>query len=455
MRDRLTVARYSYVGAMVSMSFLGSGALSSDPTPEENAGLDEDELDDTRAKREIYDRPRLEYDDDVSQETAYNRKRIQPEEFHPPDTQKYRSRRIERRSLENQVNNEESTHVLRESRTAAVVLEQSGDDPLASKLSRQSSEAEKKKLVKRISETKVVMQTAGERDDHAHASLREFEIRELRRLEKQRKQEVDAAIIANEQKLLYDSLLSFRIRLQPVAIMGNRMPLEGASIRSDRRGLVSSAESDLLVLGTSLARLLTTSGLASERGHLSSISSVDDLWGILQSERRQSSSWLRETLRESSDRAMEAGGRANHRPQKELGAFNRNVLDQIDKVLLDEKRLVNRTRLKRMPIRVFGTGSEANLHVGEYHSEIFDDNDFYQQLIREVVEVENHPDWKSTDTIRKLGRRTTKGVERKASKGRRLRYHTHEKLVGFLAPTHFETPRAINEIVSGLFGDIR
>ncbi|KAJ8904489.1 hypothetical protein NDN08_001007 [Rhodosorus marinus] len=420
---------------MASMSFLAGGAVSSDPTPEKIADLDEDELDDTRAKPEILYRPRLEGADGISQETAHRRKRIQPE-FQPPDTRKYRSRRIERRSLENRNDHEESTKdLLRESRTAAVVLEPSDDDPLVSKRSRKSSEAEMKNFVEHNSETNVVMQTVGELDDHANASFREFEIRELRRLEKQRKREVDAATTANEQK--------------PVAIAANRMPPEGASIRSDRLDLVSSAESDLLVLGTSLAKLLTTSGLASERGPLLRISSVDDLWGILQSERRQSNSWMRKTLSVSSDRAIEAGG------QKQLGAFNRSVLDQIDKVLLDQKRLVNRTRLKRMPIQVFGGDSEANPGIGEYHSEIFDDNDFYQQLIRDVVEVGNQPDWKSTARIRKLGRRAPKEVERKASKGRRLRYHTHEKLVGFLAPTHFEAPAAMNEIVSGLFGDIR
>jgi len=393
------------------MNFLAAGAVSSDPAPEKTADLDDDEIDDTRAKSEVLDRPQFEGADDISKKTAYGRKRIQPE-FHPPDTRKYRSRRIERRSLQNQNDHEEITEDFQESSTAAVALESYDDDPLLSKRNTKSSEAEMKKLVDGHSETNVAFQTPGELVDHTNTSLREFEIRELRRLEKQRKQEVDTATIANEQKLLYDSLLSFRIRLQPVAMASNRMPPEGASIRSDRLGLVSSAESDLLVLGTSLAKLLTTSGLASERGHMSSICSVDDLWDILQSEHCQSSSWMRETLRVSSDRALQAGGRSNYGSQRELGAFNRNVLDQIDKVLLDKKRLVSRTRLKRLPMEVFGAESDANPDTGEYYSEIFDDNDFYQQLIRDVVEVDHHPDWKSTARIRKLGRNASKYAKR-------------------------------------------
>lgn len=82
----MTVAGAYFV--IVSMNFLAAGAVSSDPAPEKTADLDDDEIDDTRAKSEVLDRPQFEGADDISKKTGYGRKRIQPE-FHPPDTRKY------------------------------------------------------------------------------------------------------------------------------------------------------------------------------------------------------------------------------------------------------------------------------------------------------------------------------------------------------------------------------
>lgn len=43
-------------------------------------------------------------------------------------------------------------------------------------------------------------------------------------------------------------------------------------------------------------------------------------------------------------------------------------------------------------------------------------------------------------------------MDRRASKGRKLRYHIHEKLVNFMAPVELEAPLYAANVFSNLFG---
>ena len=50
------------------------------------------------------------------------------------------------------------------------------------------------------------------------------------------------------------------------------------------------------------------------------------------------------------------------------------------------------------------------------------------------------------------GAKQRKAVDRRASKGRRLRYHVHEKLVNFLTPVDLQPPQFASQLMSNLFG---
>ncbi|KAK9806267.1 hypothetical protein WJX72_007880 [[Myrmecia] bisecta] len=50
------------------------------------------------------------------------------------------------------------------------------------------------------------------------------------------------------------------------------------------------------------------------------------------------------------------------------------------------------------------------------------------------------------------GAKKRKLVDRRASKGRKLRYHVQEKLVNFMAPVQAETPAVTMQLFSNLFG---
>ncbi|NXK44405.1 AATF protein, partial [Chauna torquata] len=145
-----------------------------------------------------------------------------------------------------------------------------------------------------------------------------------------------------------------------------------------------------------------------------------------------------------------------------FGAFERSILTQIDHIMMDKERLLRRTQTKRSVYRVLGKKeqeshpvpeslpensevlpqTDSNRHLKDIDEEIFDDDDFYHQLLRELIErktssldpndqVAMGRQWLA---IQKLRSKIKKKVDRKASKGRKIRYHVHSKLVSFMAP---------------------
>ncbi|XP_062448385.1 protein AATF isoform X2 [Rhea pennata] len=147
---------------------------------------------------------------------------------------------------------------------------------------------------------------------------------------------------------------------------------------------------------------------------------------------------------------------------KGFGAFERSILTQIDHIMMDKERLLRRTQTKRSVYRVLGKQeqeshpvpeslpensevlpqTDSNRHLKDIDEEIFDDDDFYHQLLRELIErktssldpndqVAMGRQWLA---IQKLRSKIKKKVDRKASKGRKIRYHVHSKLVSFMAP---------------------
>lgn len=184
------------------------------------------------------------------------------------------------------------------------------------------------------------------------------------------------------------------------------------------------------------------------------------------------------TLQKWHDKTRLASGRSS----KGFGAFDRNVLTQVEQVLADRDRLLRRTQTQRSEYRILGRreapdptaqifaeGEEeperqlkANAHLKDADEDIFDDDDFYHQLLRELIEhktaaadpndqVAAGRQWLS---IQKLRSKIRKKVDTKASKGRKVKFQIHNKLVNFMAPVdHGElSDKGRSELYRGLFG---
>lgn len=131
-----------------------------------------------------------------------------------------------------------------------------------------------------------------------------------------------------------------------------------------------------------------------------------------------------------------AGARLN----KKFKAFDQNIMSQIENAMADKTGLIKRTQLQRSDYKVIGkadateeeeeqdTGKKPDRHLNTYDVEIFDDQDFYQQQLRELIESR----MVDTDDPMAIGMRWAarkqteqkkkkKLVDRKSSKGRQLR----------------------------------
>ncbi|XP_051014135.1 protein AATF [Acomys russatus] len=186
------------------------------------------------------------------------------------------------------------------------------------------------------------------------------------------------------------------------------------------------------------------------------------------------------TLQKWHDKTKLASGKLG----KGFGAFERSILTQIDHILMDKERLLRRTQTKRSVYRVLGKPEPApepvteslpgepetlpqvpaNAHLKDLDEEIFDDDDFYHQLLRELIErktssldpndqVAMGRQWLA---IQKLRSKIRKTVDRKASKGRKLRFHVLSKLLSFMVPIDHTAMNddARTELYRSLFGQL-
>lgn len=106
---------------------------------------------------------------------------------------------------------------------------------------------------------------------------------------------------------------------------------------------------------------------------------------------------------------------------------------------------------RRVRAEVDLLGGIAVLEEGDNDAQ-FDDRDLYRSLLQEIIESGDgeggalkHAQLTKTGKVKKK-------IDRTGSKGRKLRYLVHEKLVGFLAPVPLPDPGPVDEILAGLFG---
>ena len=97
-----------------------------------------------------------------------------------------------------------------------------------------------------------------------------------------------------------------------------------------------------------------------------------------------------------------------------------------------------------------GEGAAARPAAAEYDHETYGDAEFYNQLLKEFLESKQLD---AGNLTAGRGPKRRKVVDRRASKGRKLRYNVHEKLVNFMVPVpHERTSAAVDQLFSGLFG---
>ncbi|XP_061634059.1 protein AATF [Phyllopteryx taeniolatus] len=316
-------------------------------------------------------------------------------------------------------------------------------------------------------------------------------------------EEVEKAEAVRKQLALWEQLLEARIKMQKALGSANRLPRphalphfrarggdRQAGAAEDARKALKALQRSLLDLHQLLIRQSATPVLLGQdedeedeegRAAKRKPDMSDD--PEVASERFAAFRPYRDaTLRKWHDRTRLSSGK---RGGGDFGAFERDVVGQVEQILTDKERLVRRTQTRRSEYRVLGTGEEPDHADARNPSEerldgptpargerakdtdedVFDDDDFYHQLLRELIErktggsdaadrqVAAGRQWLR---IQKLRSKIKKKVDTKASKGRKVRFDAHTKLLNFMAPVLRDDGAlahdARTELYRGLFG---
>ncbi|KAL7029105.1 hypothetical protein ACKWTF_006101 [Chironomus riparius] len=142
---------------------------------------------------------------------------------------------------------------------------------------------------------------------------------------------------------------------------------------------------------------------------------------------------------------------------------NLNIMTKIENALLGKNEMIRKTQIYRGDYEIFGVEipkkddeSQNDVHIPD----IFDDSDFYHQLLRELIEYKSNTGDNQSELAQKfmelqnVRSKMKKRVETRASKGRKIRYNVHNKLVNFMPPkdTTEMTEEAKTELFNSLFG---
>eukprot|EP00047_Mylnosiga_fluctuans_P004297 m.233731 g.233731 ORF g.233731 m.233731 type:complete len:479 (+) comp12558_c0_seq1:2-1438(+) len=324
----------------------------------------------------------------------------------------------------------------------------------------------------------------GDEDDHLDAvmadSLRlrkeyeEMQKSELALMHKPQEVEDQAAKgkHTRAQLQLWDTMVEMRIRLQHVLTAANRLP-RGEALRPfhrPARKLLTAAEGNAGRLLDTLVGLQDTLAAQSEgvfaEGSLKRPRGDDDCddWeAVLAARHGGMHDFIHTTVDKWHKKTRLEGSRTQ---TKIFKALDQDIMAQVDKITADRGRLVTRTRVLRTPLKVVGQAqaepSTDAATAPPTDVELFDDGDFYQDLLRELIERKsaNIADMDSTAMGRHwlemnaLRTKIKRKVDTKASKGRKVRYEVHAKLVNFMAPDERAYPApetARDDLFASLF----
>lgn len=239
-----------------------------------------------------------------------------------------------------------------------------------------------------------------------------------------------------KQLALYDSLLDSRIKLQK-GLQNTNLVSE-----SPRGALTASviSEAEETALGLietifSLREDLMAQDLASQppsrKRKYNDGEDVElvELWTDMQAFETSLATWRDHTLTKWSNKIQAASGLDK---AKKFKALNQGILAQIEESKSDREKLLRRTRIKR-----FKAAANTTVSQDDISADIYDDGDFYQEMLKDLIDSRmldstngNQMKWIAT----RQPKQKKANVDTRASKGRKLRYHVHEKIQNFMAP---------------------
>ncbi|KAL6409599.1 Protein BFR2 [Ilyonectria robusta] len=268
--------------------------------------------------------------------------------------------------------------------------------------------------------------------------------------------DVDKGLAIQQQRKLYDGLLNLRIRLQKALIAANTFATIEDTPEPESEPYEAAEEAAIKLLNT-ISSLKNNFGSSSRAGdkrkrELEVSMATQDIWNQMQEEEERSVKFREDRL-EKWARKVQA---VNITAPGALGSRNKTLISALQEQLANpDNRLAKRSRVPRSC-----APAQAAKGVTE-DEDIYDDADFYQLLLKELVDQRTVESASAQAgavptvmmTVSKEAK-MRKNVDRKASKGRKMRFTVHEKLQNFMAPEDRRAweQEAIDRFFGTLFG---
>ncbi|XP_063702675.1 protein Aatf [Culicoides brevitarsis] len=308
------------------------------------------------------------------------------------------------------------------------------------------------------------------------------------------------------QLQLWEKMLEMRIKSQKLLSLANSLPFgdvfDKLSSNEEFSEAISSTTDRLLTLldknrelqrtlvkqfpeskeistekASRKRKLKPNDTLEAKRAHL------DSLWDDINQFTTNYTPYRNSVIQKWHDRTKIA---ANVKSLKNMES--QSIVQKIDNILLNRNELIRKTQIYRGGYEIVGHpleqpsidvaaqnseipaddeattqndpfGIPVKKDTNVYVSEIYDDSDFYHQLLRELIEFKTSTSSNPQELEQKyqelhqLRNKMKKTVDTRASKGRKIRYVVHNKLVNFMAPVASDswTEEAKTELYNSLF----
>ncbi|WZH49233.1 apoptosis-antagonizing transcription factor [Fusarium acuminatum] len=273
----------------------------------------------------------------------------------------------------------------------------------------------------------------------------------------QTRPDVDKGLAIRQQRKAYDGLLNIRIRLQKALIAANSFDTIDADPEPESEPYEAAEEAAIKLLNTisSLKNNFGPSRAGDKRKRELDVSmTTNEIWEEMQAEEQRTIKSREDRLEKWSRKVQSV----NVTAPKGLESRNKTLINALKEQLIDpDNRLAKRSRIPRSC-----APAQAAKGVAE-DGDIYDDADFYQLLLKELVDqrtVEGSSGAGTGGAVPTVvltaakDNKNRKNVDRKASKGRKMRFTVHEKLQNFMAPEDRRAweQGAIDRFFGTLFG---
>eukprot|EP00668_Euglena_longa_P011704 GGOE01014119.1.p1 GENE.GGOE01014119.1~~GGOE01014119.1.p1 ORF type:complete len:514 (+),score=211.97 GGOE01014119.1:30-1544(+) len=150
---------------------------------------------------------------------------------------------------------------------------------------------------------------------------------------------------------------------------------------------------------------------------------------------------------------------------KKFKALDQSPLEQIRNALRDKEGLIQKTQINRLKLKPLGRlhpVAEADGEATDPH--LYDDSDFYGQLLGEVLAGGLNGPENAADLVRQMEEKREMQrkqniarmlVDRQGNKSRKVQFDPHERLVNFMAPKPCNAPPHTDSLFLSLFWSAR